>query len=198
MWAEMMVAMMLPSAAPMIMTFVLINRRRREQELPYVASAIFGLGYLTAWIGFSVLASVVQWILHGLALLSPTMTAHSSWLAGGLLVAAGAFQWTPLKHACLEHCRSPINLLLNEWRDGPKGALIMGVRGGLYCTGCCWMLMILLFVAGVMNLWWVGLITLFVLAEKILPHTWRVGTVAGVSLLIWGLLVSARVLPPTA
>jgi predicted metal-binding membrane protein len=195
MWAEMMVAMMVPSAAPMLLAFAAVNRQRRQQEQPYVPTALFALGYLSVWLGFSGLAAVAQWVLHSVALLSPTMTSRSSWLAGGLLVASGVFQWTPLKHACLKHCRSPLSLLLNDWVEGHKGALIMGWRNGLYCTGCCWLLMALLFVAGVMNLWWVGLITLFVLAEKIAPQTWHVGAVAGAMLLVWGLLVSARLLP---
>jgi predicted metal-binding membrane protein len=196
MWVEMMVAMMLPSATPMVLTFAMINRQRREQELSYVSTAIFTLGYLTTWIGFSGLAAAAQWILHSVALLSPMMTIGSSWLAGGLLVAAGVFQWTPLKQVCLRHCRSPLSLLLNEWREGRKGALMMGVRNGAYCTGCCWLLMTLLFVTGVMNLWWVGFITVFVLAEKLLPQTWRVGALFGAILVLWGLLVSVRFLPP--
>jgi predicted metal-binding membrane protein len=198
MWAEMMVAMMLPSAAPMILAFAMVNRQRRERELPYVSTAVFTLGYLAAWGGFSAVAAVGQWALHSLSLLSPMMTACSSWLAGGLLVGAGVFQWTPLKHTCLKQCRSPLSLLLNGWREGSKGALLMGWRNGLYCTGCCWLLMALLFVAGVMNLWWVGLITLFVLAEKVTPQTWRVGALAGVILVLWGILVSAGALPSKA
>jgi len=195
MWGEMMVAMMLPSAAPMILAFARVNRQRRVQELPYVPTAVFTLGYLAAWMGFSALAALGQWVLHGFMLLSPIMTTRSSGLAGGLLIAAGIFQWTPLKHACLKRCRSPLSLLLHDWREGRIGALWMGFRNGLYCTGCCWLLMALLFVAGVMNLWWVGLITLLVLAEKATPPTWRLSVVAGVVLVLWGILASAGALP---
>lgn len=198
MWAEMMVAMMLPSAIPMILAFAMVNRQRRMQELPYVPSAVFTLGYLGAWTGFSLVAALAQWVLHGLLLLSPMMITSTSWLAGSLLIGAGIFQWTPLKHACLKHCRSPLSLLLNDWRDGHGGALRMGFRNGLYCTGCCWMLMALLFVAGVMNLWWLGVITLFVLAEKVAPQSWRVGVLAGGILVLWGILVSVGSLPSWA
>jgi len=182
----------------MILTFARVNRQRREQELPYVSTTVFTSGYLAAWTVFSAAAAVLQWALHSLALLSPMMSSRSSWLAGGLLIGAGIFQWTPLKQTCLRHCRSPLSLLLNGWREGPKGALLMGWRNGVYCLGCCWLLMALLFVAGVMNLWWVGLITAFVLAEKLAPQTWRVGSLAGVILLLWGILVSASALPSKA
>ena len=198
MWAEMMVAMMLPSATPMILAFAMVNRQRQEQELPYVSTAVFTLGYLVVWVGFSAVAAVGQWVLHSLTLLSPMMTTCSPWLAGGLLIGAGVFQWTPLKHTCLKHCRSPLSLLLNGWREGRKGALLMGWRNGLYCTGCCWLLMALLFVAGVMNLWWVGLITLFVLAEKVAPQNWRLGALAGVILVFWGILVGIGALSSKA
>ena len=186
MWTEMMVAMMLPSAAPMVLTFGQISRRRREQELPYVPTAVFAAGYLTAWTAFSALAALAQWVLHGAALLSPMMTNRSPILGGALLVAAGIFQWTPFKNACLRHCRSPLSFLLNDWREGPVGAWLMGLRQGLYCAGCCWFLMALLFVAGVMNIWWVGLITVFVLVEKVAPKVWRVSGLSGAVLVVWG------------
>jgi len=195
MWAEMMVAMMLPSAAPMILVFAMVNRQRRAQELPYVSTAVFAFGYLAIWVGFSALAALGQWVLHGFVLISPMMTMRNSWLAGALLIGTGIFQWTPLKNACLKHCRSPLSFLLNDWREGRAGALRMGFRNGLYCTGCCWLLMALLFVAGVMNLWWVGLLTLFVLAEKVAPPAWRVGALAGAILVLWGILVTAGALP---
>jgi predicted metal-binding membrane protein len=191
MWAEMMVAMMLPAATPMILTFAMINRKRREQERPFVSTAVFGLGYLLAWTGFSALAAGAQWALHGTALLSPTMVSRSPWLGGILMIAAGAFQWTPIKNACLARCRSPLSLLMTDWREGRAGAFAMGLQHGLYCTGCCWFLMMLLFVAGVMNMWWVGLIAVFVLVEKVAPKTWRVGTVVGGLLVLWGVWMIA-------
>jgi len=184
MWSEMMVAMMLPSAAPMILTFAMVNRKRREQEEPFVSSGIFMLGYLLVWTGFSLVAAMVQWILHATALLSPMMVSTSSVLAGALLVAAGIFQWTSWKAACLRQCRSPLSFLMTDWREGRWGALVMGLKHGAYCTGCCWFLMALLFVAGVMNMWWVALIAGFVLLEKIAGI--RVGKVAGALLAGWG------------
>ena len=192
MWAEMMVAMMIPSAAPMILTFALVNRKRREQERPYVPTGMFLLGYLAIWTGFSALAALAQWALHGTALLSPMMVATSPVLGGLLLIAAGVFQWTPLKHACLDHCRSPLTFLLSEWREGRIGAWRMGMTHGAYCTGCCWFLMALLFVAGVMNLGWIALISIFVLVEKVLPPGPWVGRISGATLAGWGLWMLAR------
>jgi predicted metal-binding membrane protein len=196
MWVEMMVAMMLPSATPMILVFAQLNRQHRENHKPYVSTAVFVLGYLVAWAGFSAVAAAAQWGLHGAALISPKMVTQSRTLGATLLIAAGLFQWTPLKNACLKHCRSPLNFLLNDWRDGRRGALIMGLRHGSYCIGCCWLLMVLLFVAGVMNLWWIGLLTLFVLAEKVAPPAWRLGQVAGAILIGWGVLMLTSHVPP--
>src|SRR5437868_14178127 len=134
MWGEMMVAMMLPSAVPMILTFATVNRKRRERDQPYVPSAIFVSGYLAVWTAFSVLAALGQWALHGAALLSSGMVSTSRLLAGMLLIAAGCFQLTPLKHACLRHCRSPLTFLLTDWHDGNGGAFWMGLKYGTYCT----------------------------------------------------------------
>ena len=187
MWAEMMVAMMLPSAAPMILTFAAVNRKRREQEEPFVPASIFVLGYLAIWTGFSLLAALAQWALHATALLSPMMVSTSPILGGTLLIAAGVFQWTPLKHACLRHCRSPLSFLMTDWREGSGGAFIMGLKHGVYCTGCCWFLMALLFVAGVMNIWWVALLAILVLLEKIAPRGLLIGKITGLFLAGWGL-----------
>ena len=149
-------------------------------------------GYLLVWAGFSVLATLAQWGLHRAALLSPMMGSTSPVLGGLLLLAAGLFQWTPLKYACLQHCRSPLSFLMTEWREGHRGALGMGLRHGSYCTGCCWLLMALLFVAGVMNVLWVATITAFVLIEKVAPRGDVVGRVAGVVLVIAGLLMLSQ------
>ncbi len=187
MWAEMMVAMMIPSAAPMILTFATVNRKRREQERPFVPTGIFLSGYLVAWTAFSALAAVAQWALHATALLSPMMVSTSPVLGGVLLIAAGVFQWTPLKNSCLTHCRSPLSFLMTDWREGKAGAFAMGLKHGAYCTGCCWFLMALLFVAGVMNMWWVAIISILVLAEKVLPKGLWLGKIAGVFLATWGI-----------
>jgi predicted metal-binding membrane protein len=192
MWAVMMVAMMTPSAAPMILTFAALNRRRRAHQGPFVPTTVFVLGYLLVWGGFSVLATLAQWGLHTAALLSP-MTVITSPIVGSLLLmAAGLFQWTPLKSTCLRQCRSPLGFVMTEWREGTWGALAMGLRHGSYCVGCCWVLMALLFVAGVMNLLWVAAIAALILVEKVLPRGELVGRVAGVVLLLAGLLLLGR------
>ena len=135
MWAVMMVAMMVPTAAPMILVFATVNRRRQEQQRPFVSTGVFLLGYVLVWSGFAALATLAQWGLHSAALLSPMMASTSPILGGGLLLAAGLFQWSALKYACLSHCRGPLGFLMTEWRDGTKGALTMGLRHGLFCLG---------------------------------------------------------------
>jgi predicted metal-binding membrane protein len=192
MWALMMVAMMTPAAAPMILMFATIHRRRAAEGRPTVPTAIFILGYLLVWTLYSAVAAFTQAGLHAAALLSPAMAATSPLLAGGLLVAAGVFQWTPLKRACLAACRSPLSFLMTGWREGRGGALVMGLRHGLYCLGCCWALMALLFVAGVMNLLWVAAIAVAVLVEKVIPRGELVSRLVGVALIGAGALVLAR------
>jgi predicted metal-binding membrane protein len=186
MWAIMMVAMMVPSVAPMVLTFAAVNRKRREQERPFVPTSVFLLGYLAVWTAFSALATGAQWVLHSTTLLSASMVLTSP-LAGSLcLAAAGLFQLTSLKRACLVHCRNPLAFLMTEWREGVEGAWLMGLRHGAYCLGCCWLLMALLFVAGVMNLAWVAVLSAFVLLEKILPERYRVSRISGWLLMGWG------------
>jgi predicted metal-binding membrane protein len=192
MWSVMMVAMMMPAAAPMILMFAAIHRRRQAEGRPAVPTAIFVLGYLAIWTVFSVVAALAQAGLHAAAWLSPAMAATSPALAGGLLVAAGLFQLTPLKRACLAACRSPLSFLMSRWREGAGGAFAMGVRHGLYCLGCCWALMTLLFVAGVMNVLWVAAIAVAVLVEKVVPRGDLVGRLAGVVLLAVGVVLIAR------
>jgi predicted metal-binding membrane protein len=192
MWAVMMVAMMVPSATPMIFTFLTVNQRRQATARPFVPVTIFLLGYLAVWTAFSALATLAEWGLHQAAMLSTTMTATSTALNGGLLIAAGIFQWTPMKRACLKGCRSPLSFLMSEWREGAGGAFVMGLRHGGYCAGCCWFLMALLFVAGVMNLVWVAVIALFVMAEKMIPKGELLAHVAGVALVIAGATLMAH------
>jgi predicted metal-binding membrane protein len=192
MWAVMMVAMMVPSAAPMILAFLTVNQRRRAAERPLVPVAIFLFGYLAVWTAFSAIATFAEWGLHQAAMLSTTMTATSPVLNGGLLIAAGVFQLTPLKRACLKECRSPLSFLMSEWREGSAGAFVMGLRHGAYCLGCCWILMALLFVAGVMNLLWVAIIALFVMAEKILAKGEILARVAGIVLVVAGAAMVAH------
>ena len=192
MWAVMMVAMMVPTAAPMILLYAAVNRRRREQQRPYVPTGVFLSGYILAWSGFASLATVANWGLHANSLLSSMMgESTSSVLGGSLLVAAGIFQWSPLKNVCLTHCRSPMGFLMSEWREGAGGALAMRIKHGVYCLGCCWILMGLLFFLGVMNLVWIAALAGFVLLEKVAPRArwWSRG--AGVALAAWGALVFA-------
>ena len=190
MWSIMMVAMMVPSVTPMVMMFTTVNRKRQEEgRRDLLPIGIFVSGYLIAWAFFSAGVSVAQWILHAAALMSPMMTSTSAILGGGLLIAGGIYQWTPLKYACLVHCRTPISFLMTSWRPGRRGALIMGLHHGLFCVGCCWVLMALLFVAGVMNVLWVGAIAAFVFIEKVAPRGEIIGRTAGVLLVGAGLWV---------
>jgi predicted metal-binding membrane protein len=179
MWAVMMVAMMLPAASPVILLFAAINRHRNEHQSALAPTGHFLLGYLTVWTGFSVLATLAQWGLLTAALLSPMMQSTSKALGAGLLLGAGLFQFSRLKYACLAHCRSPIAFLATEWRDGLWGAFRMGLKHGGYCLGCCWALMGLLFVFGVMNLLWVACLSGFVLLEKITSGNQWVGRLGG-------------------
>ena len=191
MWAVMMVAMMLPSAAPLVLLFAATARRRRERRSPAAPTSALAAGYLLTWTAFSVAAGLAQWGLHRAALLSPGMASTSPTFGGLLLIGAGVYQWTPLKGRCLAECRSPLGFLSREWREGTHGALVMGARHGLFCVGCCWVLMALLFVAGVMNLVWVAGLAAFVLVEKAAPAGGRLGKLAGVLLVAWGSWVLA-------
>jgi predicted metal-binding membrane protein len=186
MWAGMMVAMMLPSATPMILTFAAVSRNRRRQERPYVPVTIFVAGYVAIWTAFSLVAALAQWLLHREALLSPAMASRSAWLGGILLLAAGIFQFTPLKHACLAQCRAPFEFIMTRWREGARGAFRMGVEHGLFCAGCCWALMGLLFVAGVMNILWIAALSLLVGLEKLMPRGFWLSSVTGAALTVWG------------
>ena len=190
MWTVMMIAMMLPSAAPIILLVVGTYRRRGTR--PRIFTLAFGSGYLTAWTVFSAVAATIQLVLHRAAFLSPAMASNSAIAAGAILLLAGTYQWLPVKRACLTHCRSPLEHLTREWREGVSGAFIMGLRHGLYCVGCCWALMILLFAAGVMNLLWVAGIAVFVLVEKLAPQGAQLGKFAGAALIAWGSFLLAR------
>ena len=155
MWAVMMIAMMVPSAAPMILIFARVDRSKGTGGA-YTATTLFALGYVAVWAGFSVAATAMQWGLQNAALLSPMMVATSTILGGILFIAAGVYQWTPLKYACLKHCRSPMAFIMGHWRPGRLGAFRMGLGHGAFCLGCCGFVMGVLFVGGVMNLAWVG------------------------------------------
>ena len=189
MWVVMMAAMMLPSAAPMLLLFTTITHARRSAGRRMIAPGLFALGYIAIWSAFSLAAVALQFAMEKAALLSPMMQTTNTALAGTLLIAAGVYQWTPLKHACLRHCRSPLEFVLTHWREGLRGAFAMGFRHGIYCLGCCWALMSLLFVGGVMNLVWIAGLALLVLMEKLTPAGYWVGRVTGAGLVIWGIAV---------
>jgi len=193
MWAGMMMAMMVPTAAPILLIFAVVNRRRFEHNQPFVPTGMFLLGYLIVWFAFAVLATGIQWGLHQAALLSTMKGSAIPVIGGVILLAAGAFQWTSVKNACLTQCRTPMGFIMTEWRDGSKGALIMGLSHGKYCLGCCWFLMGLMFVAGVMNVLWMAVVALYILVEKIVPAGHWVGRVAGVVLIGWGTWTLFRV-----
>jgi predicted metal-binding membrane protein len=191
MWAVMMAGMMTPSAAPVFLLFAGAQARQAGGRAGVTVPA-FASGYLAVWSGFSGGAAVAQWWLHEHALLSPMMAASSAWLAGAILIGAGLYQFSHLKTACLTHCQSPLGFLMTNWRAGVGGAFRMGVRHGLYCLGCCWALMAVLFAVGVMNLIWVAAITGFVLVEKVVPARGRVARGAGIAMIAGGLFVLIR------
>jgi len=192
MWSVMMIGMMIPSAAPMILLFARVQRRKLADQAPTTRIAAFTAGYLLIWTSFSLIATGLQWALMELRLLSPMMESTSQFLAVGVLLAAGIYQLTPLKLACLNQCQSPIGFLTSHWKDGDLGALSMGVEHGMFCLGCCWLLMTLLFVGGVMNLIWVALIATFVLLEKVVPRGEIVGRLGGIFLIVFAGFVAAH------
>ena len=187
MWLIMMVAMMLPSAAPMILLYGKLARGGRQQGGAFASTTVFASFYLAVWGGFSALAALVQWALVRSGAISDMGLAFGDRRIGGaLLIAAGLYQLTPLKTACLEKCRSPFSFLMRLWRPGLLGAARLGLTHGLYCLGCCAMLMALLFVFGVMNLAWVACVAVVVLIEKVVPGGQRMGRIAGVAVLAVG------------
>jgi len=195
MWGIMMVAMMLPSAAPAIMLYAALARRWREQGSSAVAPAwIFSAGYLAVWTAFSLAAALLEAGLQEAALLSPMLVSQSRWLSGALLVVAGVYQWLPYKDVCLHKCRAPLQFFMFNWQSGLAGAFRMGVEHGAFCLGCCWALMLLLFVAGVMNLVWVALIAAFVLIEKLAPGGALAGRISGLVMIAAGLALASGLL----
>ncbi len=186
MWWIMMIAMMLPSAAPIILLTAALNRRSTSVHPPYGTTAFFTIGYLLAWFLFSLVAVAGQLVLESNGLLSIKMQSNSTYLTAGLLLAAGVWQFSPIKQACLRHCRSPIEFITRNRRPGNRGALVMGLHHGTYCLGCCWFLMALLFAGGVMNLYWIAGLALFVVIEKLFSRGVWFGRIAGAGLVITG------------
>ncbi len=186
MWIVMMLGMMLPSAAPMVLMVARLAAGQRSKGVRSTSTAAFGAGYVVVWSAFSIAATGLQWGLERVELLGASMALNGGLVAGGLLILAGLYQFSALKDACLSLCRSPLAFVLHHWRDGKLGALVMGMHHGLFCLGCCWALMLLLFVLGVMNLIWVALLAAYVLAEKVLPGGRWLSQAAGVLAIVAG------------
>jgi predicted metal-binding membrane protein len=184
MWMVMMVAMMLPSAAPMLLLFTTANRRQVQN--PHLRTWLFAGAYLVVWAGFAAIATLANWALHSRGLMTSIMGSAVPIWGAGLLIAAGLYQCTPLKLACLNKCRSPLAFLMSEWREGRLGTFVMGLRHGGYCLLCCWALMALLFVLGVMNLAWIALLAAFVLIEKLASSGPWLSRASGLLLIGWG------------
>lgn len=182
-----MIAMMVPSASPTILLYAALNRQMKPAKDVMLKAGLFLAGYLSAWAFFSFLATLLQWLLEFRALASPmTMMVTSTYLGAGILLAAGIYQFTPLKRACLNHCREPVRFLTERRRPGRRGAFLMGLEHGGFCLGCCWFLMALLFFGGIMNLYWIGGLALFVLFEKLVPNGHWVGYAGGLALIVSG------------
>ena len=184
-----MVGMMLPSTLPMTLFYAAIVRKNRERGTVLPTVWLFTGGYLLVWTAFSLGATTLQVLFEELQLASSMMVATSKWLSGAILIGAGTYQWSRLKDKCLAQCRSPIQFITGHWQEGRLGALRMGATHGLYCLGCCWAIMLLLFVGGVMNLLWVAIIAGFILLEKLVPHGRLVGRISGLGLIAGGVIL---------
>lgn len=187
MWAVMMVGMMVPTAVRSVLIFVQIHARAATRGRTLVSGYWFTAGYVLIWTFFSAAATLLQWVLDQAALLSPMMVSASSFLGAFLLISAGVWQFSPIKDTCLRHCRSPAMYLATNFRPGISGAVNLGIRHGMYCLGCCWLLMGLLFVGGIMNLLWIAAITAFVLVEKLLPAGLRASRLSGWAMIVTGI-----------
>ncbi len=186
MWSIMMIAMMLPSASPAILMYSSLSRKHKISGRSIGPTWLFTLGYLAVWTAFSAVATVLQLGLQHAALLTEMMVSASTWLSGTLFVVAGIYQWLPIKDACLQRCRAPLQFFMFNWRSGSFGAFRMGAAHGAFCLGCCWALMLLLYTAGVMNLVWVALIAAFVMMEKLAPNGALVARVSGLAMIAVG------------
>jgi predicted metal-binding membrane protein len=189
MWIVMMIGMMTPSVAPTVLLYAGFASRSASQGHVFPGAGWFVAGYLLAWSAFAIVATLLQWLLEWLALITPMMAGTSHGVGGAMLIAAGVYQWLPVKQACLASCRSPLSFI--QRRGGfparPTGAVGLGAAHGLYCIGCCWMLMLLLFAFGVMNLVWIAGLMVFVLMEKVVPYPGIFSRAAGAAAVAAGL-----------
>lgn len=193
-WGVMMVAMMFPAMTPTVGLFHIIAKRRQEQGLSFTPGWVFLAGYITLWTLTGSVGYGIDLAIQSLPEQFPVLRTYGMVIGGVTLVGAGIYQLTPLKYLCLSHCRSPLGFLLENWRDGSLGAFRMGVRHGLYCLGCCWSLMVVLFVVGTMNLVWMGLLSAVIFVEKIIPHGVEMGKASGIVLIALGLALSVGML----
>lgn len=195
MWAVMMIGMMTPSVAPMLLIYARVVRSAEERGQPFAATGWFAFGYLAAWSAFAVLATVAQWLLEQAAMMTPMMAIADTRIAGALLLAAGAYQWTPAKDACLGRCRSPLQFIQSQggFRRERHASLLLGLKHGAFCIGCCWALMLLLFLGGVMSLLWIAALAAIVLAEKLLPGGLLLARAGGAVFLLAGAALLAGV-----
>ncbi|MEP6909192.1 MAG: DUF2182 domain-containing protein [Actinomycetota bacterium] len=190
-WVTMMAAMMLPSVAPMVLTFARVSKERSSRgQAAFVPTWVFLTGYLAAWTAYGLLAYGAFRVVNALAGGALEWHRAGPYVAGGAIIAAGLYQLTPLKDVCLRHCRTPLHFLLHGWHDGAVGAVRMGVVHGLYCVGCCWGLMIVLFSLGVMSLFWMAAIAALIFAEKIFPYGERLTRVFGIAFVALGLWIA--------
>lgn len=191
MWAVMMLGMMLPSVSSTVLVYASIVRKARQDGRAIASTGIFITGYVILWTAFSLFATILQWNLQSAGLLTTQMKLSNQTIGAWLILCAGLYQLSPLKEACLSHCRSPVHFISTNWRHGKAGALRLGAHHGLYCVGCCWFLMLLLFFGGVMDLLWIAGLTLYVLVEKLLPSGTKTGTLSGIVLIITGAFLMA-------
>jgi len=189
MWLVMMIGMMTPSAAPLVLIYIGVARQAATRGHRFAAAAWFFGGYLAAWAAFSLLATLAQWLLESLSMMTPAMQAANARLGATVLIAAGAYQWLPLKDACLSNCRAPLSFIQQHggFQASAGGSLRLGFQHGLYCVGCCWLLMLLLFVGGVMNLLWIAGLAGFVMIEKLAPGARWITRGAGLAAIAAGL-----------
>ena len=194
-WGVMMVAMMLPAMTPIVGLFQTIARRKREQGLPFTPAWVFVAGYVILWTLTGSIGYAADIAIQSLPGSFPALQSYGTVIGGITLVGAGIYQLTPLKYLCLSQCRSPMGFLLTSWRDGTAGAFRMGLHHGAYCLGCCWSLMVVLFVMGTMNLVWMGILSIVIFVEKIVPHGVEMGKATGIALIVLGLAMGFEVLP---
>lgn len=188
MWFVMMIGMMTPAAAPMVLLYMGVARHAASTGHRFVSASWFFAGYLLAWAGFSLLATAAHWLLESTAMMTPAMQAASTGLRGGVLIAAGLWQWLPWKDACLARCRAPLSFIQQQggFRADLAGAMRLGLLHGAFCVGCCWLLMLLLFVLGVMNLAWIAALMMLVLLEKLAPGGRWIARIAGLAAMVAG------------